>query len=50
MNNNSKEGLENNPYFQSLPSNVQETIKQSGIKIDSEEDLKECAEKLMNRK
>ena len=42
-----KENLENNQYFQSLPSYVQETIKQSGITIDSEEELRRCAEKLM---
>lgn len=44
---NFKENLESNKYFQSLPSYVQETIKQSGITIDSEEELRRCAEKLM---
>ncbi|MDQ5983787.1 MAG: hypothetical protein RUMPE_00815 [Eubacteriales bacterium SKADARSKE-1] len=48
MSNNFKEDLENNQYFKSLPSYVQETIKQSGITIGSEEELKKCAEKLMN--
>lgn len=44
---NFKENLEKNKYFQSLPSYAQETIKQSGIPINSEEDLRRCAEKLM---
>ncbi len=47
MSNTFKETLDSNRYFQTLPTYVQETIKQSGIDINSEEDLRRCAEKLM---
>ncbi len=49
MNSNFKDNLESNSYFQSLPSYVQETIKQSGIDITSVEELKKCANALMNK-
>ena len=42
--NSSKYTFESSPYFKSLPSNVQETIKQSGITINSEDDLKKLDE------
>ena len=44
-----KENIESNRYFQTLPTHVQETIKQSGIDIHSEEELRKCAEKLMKK-
>lgn len=47
MSNTFKENIDSNQYFKSLPIYVQETIKQSSIDIDSEEDLRKCAEKLM---
>ena len=50
MNNSFKENIESNQYFQSLPVFVQETIKQSGIQINSEDELKKCTEKLMSGK
>lgn len=37
-------------YFSSLPIFVQETIKQSNSKIDCMEELKSCAENMLNRK
>ena len=46
----SKYTFESSPYFQSLPSNIQDTIKQSGITINSEDDLKECVKTLMKNK
>jgi len=47
---NSKYTFESSPYFKSLPSNIQDTIKQSGITINSEDDLKECVKTLMKNK
>ena len=47
MNNTFKENIDSNRYFQTLPTYVQETIKQSGFDINSEEELRKCAEKLM---
>lgn len=47
MSSNFKESIETNQYFQTLPSYVQETIKQSNINIQSENELKQIAEKLM---
>lgn len=47
MNNKFKESIDSNSYFQALPIYVQETIKQSGVNINSEEELRNCAEKLM---
>lgn len=47
---NSKYTFESSPYFKSLPSNIQETIKQSGITINSEDDLKECVKTLTKNK
>lgn len=49
MSNAFKENIESNRYFQTLPTNVQEAIKQSGIDINSEEELRKCAEKLMKK-
>ena len=45
-----EQGLQQNQYFNSLPAYVQETIKQSGIKLCSEEKLRQCAQNLMNGK
>lgn len=42
-----QESLDSNPYFMSLPAYVQETIKQTGIEITSEEELRRCAQNLM---
>lgn len=42
-----KDRIDDNHYFKSLPNYIQETIKQSGIDIDSEEELRECAENLL---
>ncbi|MBC8585559.1 hypothetical protein [Youxingia wuxianensis] len=42
------QNLDSNPFFQSLPIYVQENIKQSGVKISNETDLRKCAENLMN--
>ena len=50
MKNNFNENLDSNEFFQSLPSYVQETIEQSGITLNSEEELKKCANTLMNNK
>lgn len=47
--NDFKENLNNNQYFQSLPAYVQETIKQSGVNISSEEELRNCAENLQKK-
>jgi hypothetical protein len=41
--------IESNPYFQSLPVFIQETIKQGGADIKSEEELRRCAEQLMRK-
>lgn len=38
--------LDENQYFMSLPTYIQESIKQSGIVITSEEQLKQCVENL----
>lgn len=47
MANNFRDTLETNSYFKTLPAYVQETIKQSSMDINSEEELRRCAEKLM---
>lgn len=47
MSNTFKENIESNKYFQSLPTYIKETIKQSGFEINSEEELRTTAEKLM---
>ncbi len=44
------QNIDSNQYFQSLPSFVQESIKQGGPQIKSEEDLRKCAENLMKKK
>lgn len=41
--------LDSNPYFQSLPPFIQESIRQSSPEIRSESDLRQCAEKLMQK-
>ena len=35
-------------YFQSLPMNVQESIKQTGLTFRSETELRSCAEHLLS--
>ena len=35
-----KEGLRQNPYFQSLPAWIQESICQSGVELASEKELR----------
>lgn len=46
--------FENDPtikqYFDSLPPFIQETILQSGVRIESAEQLKACAEKIIDNK
>ena len=46
--------FENDPtikqYFDSLPPFIQETIMQSGVRIESAEQLKACAEKIIKKK
>ena len=37
-------------YFESLPTNVQELIMQSGANIKTEQDLRNCAENLTKGK
>ncbi|BCI60273.1 hypothetical protein [Solibaculum mannosilyticum] len=37
-------------YFMSLPTYIQETIKQSGAQITTQEELRQCAENLMKFK
>ncbi len=37
-------------YFNTLPAIVQETIKQTNIKLNDINDLKSCAENLMAKK
>ncbi len=49
MPNTFQENLAENAYFQSLPVFVQETIRQSGISIKNEEELRECAQNLLKR-
>lgn len=44
---NFSENMKSNAYFQSLPAWVQETIQQTAITLHSEEELRQCAEKLM---
>ncbi len=45
--------FENSPeikqYFDSLPAFIQETVMQSGVQIETEEQLRQCAEKLMKK-
>lgn len=41
------ESIDSNAYFQTLPTYVKESIKQSGVHFASEEELRDCAEKLM---
>ncbi len=48
--NNFFQNIDSNQYFQTLPTFVQETIKQGGPEIKSEEDLRRCAENLMKKK
>jgi len=45
--NNFFANIESNAYFQSLPTFIQETIKQGNSQITSEADLRKCAENLM---
>ena len=42
--------LENNNYFKSLEPYIQETITQSGIIIESEEQLRQCVRNLKKGK
>ncbi len=51
MNNgaNFKKNLDSNQYFMSLPAYIQETIKQSGVEIYSEEELRSCVENIMKK-
>jgi hypothetical protein len=44
------ENLNTNPYFLSLPTYVQETIKQAGPKVQSDEDLRKIADNLTKKK
>lgn len=37
-------------YFSSLPVHIQETIQQTGIKMKSVEELRNCAETLIRAK
>lgn len=43
------QNIESNQYFQSLPTFIQETIKQGGSDIKSEEELRRCAEELIKK-
>lgn len=47
MENNFKKNLDSNAYFSSLPLFIQESIKQSSADISSEEELRKCAENIM---
>lgn len=47
--NNFKENIDSNKYFKSLPSYIQETIKQASVDFNSEDELKKFAENLMNK-
>lgn len=48
MNQNTfQENLEQNVYFKRLPPFVQESIRQSGISLSSEEELRQLARSLM---
>ena len=42
-----KKNLDSNAYFSSLPLFIQESIKQSSADISSEEELRKCAENIM---
>lgn len=44
---NFSQNMKSNAYFQSLPAWVQETIQQTAITLHSEEELRQCAQKLM---
>ncbi len=37
-------------YFSSLPVHIQEMMKQTGVNLTSEQDLRNCAETLMKTK
>ena len=43
------DNVEMQQYFNSLPAIVQETLKQSHMKIHSLEELKKCAEHLIRK-
>ena len=43
-------GLKDNAYFQSLPVFIQENIKQSGVTLNSENDLKRLAQNMLQSK
>lgn len=45
--NSFQETLEQNVYFQGLPPFVQESIRQSGVTLSSEEELRRLARSLM---
>ena len=40
--------LNNNTYFRSLPVSMQENIKQSGVSLDSEDELKQLVQNLLD--
>ncbi len=35
-------------YFESLPVNIQEQLMQSGVSLQNEQELRQCAENLMS--
>ena len=43
------ENLDTNQYFLSLPAYVQQSIKQAGPKVESEEDLRRIADNLTKK-
>ncbi len=43
------ENLNTNQYFLTLPAYVQESIKQAGPKVQSEEDLRRIADNLIKK-
>ncbi|HIS67804.1 MAG TPA: hypothetical protein IAA58_00345 [Candidatus Gallacutalibacter stercoravium] len=45
-----QQAISSNPYFMSLPPYIQETIQQSGVSIQSEQELRACAENLLKGK
>lgn len=45
---NQQEAEKMQQYFDILPTNVQETIKQSGIALHNEQEMKNCAENFMH--
>lgn len=45
---NPQEAEKMQQYFNTLPTNLQETIKQSGIELHNEQELKNCAEHFMH--